>query len=193
MLSRWPLVQNRLARRAARGDGEAFRSLYRALHPQVHAFVGRRIGSATDTEDLVAKVFHRVVEHLDRYDPAKASVRAWVLGIARNAVIDHLRTRREHASVDELADLLEDESAASFEPDDDDRTHLVRDAVAELPAATREMLALHFVEGLRYREIAEVCGASEAAVKQRMARTLRELRGKVVAAGAEKGAARVAV
>jgi RNA polymerase sigma-70 factor, ECF subfamily len=193
MLSRWPLVQNRLARRAARGDGEAFRSLYRALHPQVHAFVGRRIGSAADTEDLVAKVFHRVVEHLDRYDPGKASVRAWVLGIARNAVIDHLRTRREHASVDELAELLEDESAASFEPDDDDRTHLVRDAVAELPAATREMLALHFVEGLRYREIAEVCGASEAAVKQRMARTLRELRGKVVAAGAEKGAARVAV
>jgi RNA polymerase sigma-70 factor (ECF subfamily) len=193
MLSRWPLVQNRLARRAARGDGEAFRSLYRALHPQVHAFVGRRIGSAADTEDLVAKVFHRVVEHLDRYDPAKASVRSWVLGIARNAVIDHLRTRREHASVDELAELLEDESAASFEPDDDDRTHLVRDAVAELPPATREMLALHFVEGLRYREIAEVCGASEAAVKQRMARTLRELRVKVAAAGAEKGAAGVAV
>lgn len=189
----WPLVQNRLARRAAQGDGDAFRSLYRALHPQVHAYVGRRIGSAADTEDLVAKVFHRMVEHLDRYDAGKASVRAWVLGIARNAVIDHLRTHREHASVDDLAELLEDRNAPSFEPDDDDRTQLARTLVQDLPAATREMLALHFVEGLRYREIAEVCGASEAAVKQRMARTLRELRGKVTVAVAEKGAARVAV
>src|SRR5690349_14039367 len=141
MLSRWPLVQNHLARRAARGDGAAFRSLYRALHPDVHAYVGRRIGSAADTEDLVAKVFHRMVEHLDRYDPGKASVRAWVLCIARNAVIDHLRTHREHASVDELAELLEDVGAARFESDDDDRTRLVRALVAELPAATREMLA----------------------------------------------------
>jgi RNA polymerase sigma-70 factor (ECF subfamily) len=193
MLSRWPLVQNHLARRAARGDGSAFRSLYRALHPQVHAYVGRRIASAADAEDLVAKVFHRMLEHLDRYDPDKASVRAWVLGIARNAVIDHLRTRHEHASVDDLAEVLEDASAPPFEADDDERARIVRGLVGELPAATREMLALHFVEGLRYREIAAVCGASEAAVKQRMARTLRELRVKVAAAGTEKGAARVAV
>jgi len=193
MLTRWPLVQTHLARRAARGDGGALRSLYCALHPQVHAYVGRRIASAADAEDLVANVFHRMLEHLDRYDPDRASVRAWVLGIARNAVIDHLRTRHEHASVDDLAEVLEDASLPPFEPDDDERARIVRGLVGELPAAMREMLALHFVEGLRYREIAAVCGASEAAVKQRMARTLRELRAKVAAVGAEKGAAGVAV
>ncbi|HET6584898.1 MAG TPA: RNA polymerase sigma factor [Nannocystaceae bacterium] len=197
MLSRWPVVQNHLARRAARGDGAAFRSLYRALHPQVHAYVGRRVAIAADAEDLVARVFHRMLEHLDRYDPDKASVRAWVLAIARNAVIDHHRTRREHTSVDDVAELLEDGSAHAFEPDDDERARAVRVLVDELPPATREMLALHFVEGLRYREIAAVCGASEAAVKQRMARTLRDLRAKVAAkaaaSAAEKGAAGVAI
>lgn len=193
MLSRWPVVQNHLARRAARGDGAAFRSLYRALHPQVHAYVGRRVAIAADAEDLVARVFHRMLEHFDRYDPDKASVRAWVLSIARNAVIDHHRTRREHTNVEDVAELLEDGSAQAFEPDDDERARAVRILVDELPAATREMLALHFVEGLRYREIAAVCGASEAAVKQRMARTLRELRGKAAASAAEKGVAGVAI
>jgi RNA polymerase sigma-70 factor (ECF subfamily) len=151
------------------------------------------VTSTADVEDLVAKVFHRMLEHLDRYDANKASVRAWVISIARNAVIDHMRTHREHASVDDLAELLEDTSAQPVLADEDERTRAVRSLVEELPAATREMLALHFVEGLHYREIAAVCGASEAAVKQRMARTLRDLRSKVAADPAEKGVQRVAV
>jgi len=189
VLSRWPLVQSHLVRRAVRGDGAAFRSLYLALHPQVHAYVGRRIAGPADVEDLVAKVFHRMLEHLDRYDPGKASVRAWVLTIARNAVIDHLRTRRDVASLEDVAELVE----VPVDAEADDRARAVGVLVQDLPATTREMLALHFVEGLHYREIAAVCGTTEAAVKQRMARTLRELRARATAGADEKGAARYAV
>jgi RNA polymerase sigma-70 factor (ECF subfamily) len=135
----------------------------------------------------VAKVFHRVLEHLDRFDPAKASVRGWVIGIARNAVIDHLRMRRDLVALDDAAELL-----AVVDPTPvglDRRTEVVLAAVRELPAATREMLALHFGDGLRYREIAELTGGTEAAVKQRMARALRELRARVAEPVRSKGAA----
>lgn len=183
----WPNASVRLVRRAAGGDARAFRALYRDLHPVVHGFVARRIADGADAEDLVAKVFHRMLEHLDRFDPAKASVRGWVIGIARNAIIDHLRARREIVEFDDAAEALAvvDPTPASL----DGRTEVVLAAVRELPAATREMLALHFADGLRYREIAELTGGTEAAVKQRMARALRELRARVAEPLASKGAA----
>ena len=184
----WPDRATRLARRAAQGDARAFARLYRELHPFVHGYVARRIANASDAEDLVAKVFHRIFEHLDRHDPARASVRGWALAIARNAVIDHLRTRKDHASIDEVADLVLLTDAPQLHGEVDERTIALRNHVAALPELTREMIAMHFADGLAYREIAEACGASEAAVKQRMARALRELRERIAPAAAQKGA-----
>jgi RNA polymerase sigma-70 factor, ECF subfamily len=186
----WPDRSNRLARLAAAGDRVAFAGLYRRLHPQIFGFVARRVADSADAEDLVAKVFHRVLEHLHRFDPARASVRGWALGIARNAVIDHLRTRREHAPFDEIAELLVLGPApqlAREAGETDERMVVLRGLVAELPAVTREMIGMHFADGLGYREIAEACGVSEAAVKQRMARALRELRERAAAIALQKG------
>jgi RNA polymerase sigma-70 factor (ECF subfamily) len=186
----WPDRSNRLARLAAAGDRGAFAKLYRSLHPQIFGFVARRVLDPSDAEDLVAKVFHRVVEHLHRFDPARASVRGWVLGIARNAVIDHLRTRREHASFDDVAELLVLGPAPQLVREAgevDERMLMLRGLVAELPHVTREMIGMHFADGLGYREIAGACGVSEAAVKQRMARALRELRERAAAIAAQKG------
>ena len=190
MFSSWPSTQARLVRRAADGDARAFRTLYRALHPAVHGYVGRRIATPADVEDLVARVFHRVVEHLARFDASKASVRGWVLGITRNAVIDHLRTRRELVALEDGAELL---VACDPIADPDPRTAAILAGVRELPAATREMIALHFADGLSYREIAELVGSTEAAVKQRMARALRELRTLAREPEPAKGAAGYAI
>jgi len=189
----WPDRWTRLARRAADGDARAFTALYRRLHPVVHGYVARRIAIPSDAEDLVARVFQRMLEHLRRFDPARASVRGWVLGIARNAVIDHLRTRKQHTALDEVAELVLLCDAPLLPDEADERVVALRGQVAELPVITREMIALHFADGLSYREIGEVCGASEAAVKQRMARALRELRERLANKATEKGAAAHAI
>lgn len=183
----------RQARRAAGGDARAFAKLYRGLHPVVHGYVARRIVNPSDAEDLVARVFHRIVEHLHRYDSAKASVRGWALGIARNAVIDHLRTRRDHVAIDDVAEPSLLVLAPTLPGELDDRIVSLLALVAELPATTREMIALHFADGLSYREIADVCESSEAAVKQRMARALRDLRERVAQHATGKGAAAHAI
>ena len=57
---------------------------------------------------------------------------------------------------------------------------MVRDLIASLPADTREMFGLRFGDGLRYGEIATLLGTSEAAVKQRFSRVLRELRTRTI-------------
>src|SRR5690348_16107083 len=105
------LVDTRLSRqvrKAVDGDGEAFRGVYRAMHPLVWRYVSRRVAGRADVEDLVSRTFTRVVEHLHRFDPARGNVRAWVIGIARNAVIDHLRMQRSRGSDADAVERLAD-------------------------------------------------------------------------------------
>ncbi|MCA9656504.1 MAG: sigma-70 family RNA polymerase sigma factor [Myxococcales bacterium] len=179
---------HRLARRAAAGDAGAFRGLYRQLHPVVWRYVSRRIAERADVEDLVARVFERMVEHWSRFDPARGNVQAWVIGIARNAVIDHLRARRavgDGEAIERLADAALDPAKAL---EDDERDAALRTVLAGYPPEVREMFSLRFADGLRLREIAELMDLSEAAVKQRFSRTLRELRAKLRARDPDKAA-----
>ena len=187
----WPLRDELHARRLARardGDGEAFRALYRDLYPEVVRFVARRVHVRADAEDLTARVFVAFVERLGDYDRARGSVRGWLLTFARNAVIDHLRRVRPAASPD-LLDLLPSDLQGP------ESGLLQREELAQLaalvqglPADTRELLALRFADGLRHREIADVLGLQEAAVKQRVSRALRDLRGRLRPAPGKKGA-----
>lgn len=171
-----------LARRARAGDREAFRRLYRALYPVVSGFVGRRVRNPEDAEDLVSRSFHRLLERIDRFDPRRGNVRMFVLGIARNAVIDQRRAARSHVPVEPLAEALADPAQGALEGVlRDEEARAVREWLAALPEEVREMFALRFGDGLRHAEIAWLTGASEAAVKQRFSRALKDLKGRGIA------------
>ena len=184
---------DRLARLAAEGDAVAFGRLYRGLHPVVWRYIARRVTAEADVEDLVAKVFARIVEHVPRFDASRGRVRAWALRIARNQVIDHYRARRAPGDADALERLAD----ASVDPaqalEDDERDAELRDMLGGYPASVREMFSLRFSDGLRLREIAVLMDMSEAAVKQRFSRTLRELEAKLRASQTDKGAAGYAI
>jgi RNA polymerase sigma-70 factor (ECF subfamily) len=176
-LARW-------ARQAVAGDRRAFTRLYRDLHPLVARFVARRVDSRADAEELVAEVFRRVVEHLAEFDSARGSVRAWVLRIARNAVIDHYRTRKPSIaltsadSADSLAMLALNGHGGG--PLDrmlaDERSARIRELLDACPDETRTLLAMRYGDGLRHAEIAELLGLGEAVVRKRISRAVRELR-----------------
>jgi RNA polymerase sigma-70 factor (ECF subfamily) len=166
----------RLIRKAARGDREAFRTLYLRLHPLVVGYILRRIRVEADAQDLTARVFHRVLERLRDYDQVRGTVRTWVLTIARNTIIDHIRARRPSVAMDEMVALADTSPLPDAMVIRDERMEMVCNLVSEYPPELREMLAMRFGDGLQYREIAELTGSTEAAVKQRFSRTLRDLR-----------------
>lgn len=189
----WPLRDELNARRLARardGDGEAFRALYRDLYPEVARFVARRVRARADAEDLTARVFVALVERLGDYDRARGSVRGWLLAIARNAIIDHFRRARPAGGLEAALDALPCDATGPLEGllarEQLDRLAVV---VRELDPEARELLALRFADGLRHREIAAVLGLQEAAVKQRVSRTLRDLRARLAPTASKKGAA----
>jgi RNA polymerase sigma-70 factor (ECF subfamily) len=176
LFSRDPLA--RWARQAVAGDRRAFTRLYRDLHPLVARFVARRVDSRADAEELVAEVFRRVVEHLAEFDEKRGSVRAWVLRIARNAVIDHYRTRKRPLALE--LDLIVSNGVQDGGPLDhmiaDERTARIRELLATCPDETRTLLAMRYGDGLRHAEIAELLGLGEAVVRKRISRAVRELR-----------------
>lgn len=170
----------RLARRAQSGDRRAFTRLYRDLHPLVARFVARRVDSRADAEELVAEVFRRLVEHLGDFDQARGSVRAWVLRIARNAVIDHYRTRKSPIALEAIADGLCELAGPLDHLLADERAARVRALLDSFPLETRRLLALRYGDGLRHAEIAELLGLGEAVVRKRISRAVRELRARSI-------------
>ncbi|MBF5041816.1 sigma-70 family RNA polymerase sigma factor [Aggregicoccus sp. 17bor-14] len=182
----WPLRDawlSRLVVRAQRGDREAFRALYQALYAPVSGYVRRRVPARADAEDVIGQVFFRLLEGLARIDPKRGSVLAYALQAARNALVDQARGRGAHVSVQ----ASEDESLARVDGAagpleqlvQSEQEARVRAELSRLDPETRELLVLRYVDGLRHPEIAQLLGLSEAAVRQRSSRAVRELRARL--------------
>jgi RNA polymerase sigma-70 factor (ECF subfamily) len=174
--------------RARAGDAAAFRALYRELHPAVAGFIGRRVRSRADAEDLTARVFMAFLRHLGDYERGRGSVHAWILRIARNAIIDEQRARRAIVPLEAVAEVLPGAGDLLGELLAREQRDQLADQLAALAPELRELLALRYADGLSHAEIAAVLGLREAAVKQRVSRAVRDLRARLHPAG-EKAAA----
>lgn len=176
--------QRLLLELARRGSEDAFRRLYAELYDPVCRYVGARVRGAAEVEDLVAIVFGRLVEGLGGFDAGRGSVTAWVLGMARHAVIDHQRRRAAFGGARQAAALADDlhETLAADLPDAlgelvrDEELRAVQAWVRRQDEATRELLELRFGQGLTSRQIAQVLGLTPDAVKKRCERTLNRMR-----------------
>lgn len=191
--------QRLLLELARRGSEEAFRRLYAELYDPVCRYVGARVRGADEAEDLVAVVFARLVEGLGGFDAARGPVTAWVLGMARHAVVDHHRRRAAFGGArraESLTDDLHDVLAADL-PDAlgtlvrDEEVRAVRAWVRRQDPEVRELLDLRFGQGLTSREAAQVMGLTPAAVRKRCERALRQMRQELPTAdkGQEEGGA----
>ncbi len=180
-------------RLAKRGHEDAFAQLYGELYGPVAAYVGRRVGNKQDAEDLVSQVFHRFLGRFESYEPDRGTLTSWILAMARNAVIDHHRHLAAHGAarshtvdVADLAEVLVAEAATAADDPlvtmiEDEERQQVQLWLHRQPADIREMFALRYAEELRLQEVAQVMGLSEAAVKQRFARTTRQIRKELLA------------
>lgn len=165
----------RLAESARTGDGAAFRTLYRELFPPVRGFLAARLAQREDVEDLTSQVFHRLLERLDRFDRSRGSVLAWVLTMTHHALVDHVRRARPAPTIE-----AEDAAAPTEDPLERllraEREGALRLLVAQLDPAMRRMFDLRYGLEFSYREVANLLGIRESAVKQRFSRAHRRLR-----------------
>lgn len=154
-----------------------FVAAYERYLNDVYGYLAYRCPTRESAEDLTQVTFERALRGWGRFDPARASVRTWLLAIARNALIDELRRPVTEVPHDpEQAEDLLDAGAPGPETTVLGPDPALAAALGRLQQAEREVLALRYGGGLTGREIAEMIGLSEANVHQINSRALRKLR-----------------
>jgi RNA polymerase sigma-70 factor (ECF subfamily) len=167
---------DRLVAQAQQGDLQAFASIFDAYHVAVYRFVASRVNNPSDAEDLTQLVFVKALEALPRFAARGVPFGGWLFRLARNTVIDHVRTRREHSE-------LEAATNRATEDVGPETVALIRDDLAAVAKALklltedqREVIALRFFAGLSAREAAEAMGRQEGTIRGLQFRAIGALR-----------------
>lgn len=176
-----------LLRRFNEGDADAFAELVRRYERPLYNFILRSVRRRERADELLQDVFLKVVQRSSDFK-GQSKLSTWLYTIARNLCIDHSRKMvfRRHQSLDapragaeDGPTLLERTAAEGAEPDRaavmEDLKRRIADAVEELPEEQREVFLMRHVQGMRFKDIADVIGVPENTVKSRMRYALERL------------------
>jgi RNA polymerase sigma-70 factor (ECF subfamily) len=167
---------DRLVADAKRGDREAFGRIFDAYAAPVHRFIASRVNRPSDAEDLTQLVFVKALEALPRYEARGVPFGGWLFRLARNAIIDQVRTRRDHlplvSAVTRETEEAGPEARAALR-DDLDR---LAEALETLTDDQREVIELRFFAGLSVLEAAIVMGRQEGTIRGLQFRAIASLR-----------------
>jgi RNA polymerase sigma factor (sigma-70 family) len=157
------------------GDLAAFAALFDRYRHRLARFAVRFVG-ADGANDVVQQVFLRVHQQRHRFSSGTC-VAAWLFTIARNTAIDvtrsaHHKRTRSSVSIDDAVGL----AAAEVDVVDGTIAGKVRDAIALLPAAQRDVISLHYLAELPFPEVAELLRIKPDAARARAARAYETLR-----------------
>jgi RNA polymerase sigma-70 factor, ECF subfamily len=164
------LVQQAVAYAKA-GDQEGLHFLYVRYAPDVQRYINSVVHDRHEAEDITQNVFAKLITTIGKYEQREAPFTAWILRVARNAALDHMRARRAIPTEEvRIADTGQAQVRL-------DRSRALREALDELPEDQREVLVLRHIMGLSPVEIASTLGKSESSVHglhHRGRRTLQE-------------------
>ena len=169
-----------LARRLQRRDPDAMAELYDRFGRLAYSVVLAIVRDTGVAEDLVQETFLRVWNRVHAFEAGRGALGPWLLAIARNRAIDHLRSLS--ARMDRNAYELDVREHPSLFVDmerevlNTDHAHLIRKAVARLSANQQKVIELAYYEGLSQTEMAERMGEPLGTVKTWVRSALKHLR-----------------
>src|SRR5580700_4493971 len=155
-----PSVVAQAVRRAQQGDRDALAFLYARYADNVYGYVRSIVHDQHEAEDVTQQVFAKLIRVIGKYEEREVPFFAWVLRVARNLAVDHLRRQRV-IPVEEVRTTTEHGG-------DPVRDHSLgedlREALSELPKDQREVVLLRHVAGFSPPEIATLTGRSEGSI-----------------------------
>jgi RNA polymerase sigma-70 factor (TIGR02952 family) len=166
-----------LVRQAQEGDAEAFGRLYDHYVTMVHRYVYHRVGDRATAEDVTSETFVRALRRIDSLSFQGRDVGAWLVTIARNIVLDHVKSSRYRLEV--VTADMRDADRVTDGPEDAVVAHLTNRellaCVQQLGSEQQECIVLRFIHGLSVSETAEIMGKKDGAIKALQHRAVRRL------------------
>jgi RNA polymerase sigma-70 factor (ECF subfamily) len=169
-----------LARRLQRRESDAMGDLYDRFGRLAYSIIVAIVKDPSIAEDLAQETFLRVWNRVHAFDADRGALGSWLLAIARNRAIDHIRslTARSEKNSYEL-DVREHPSLfVNMERDvlNTDHARLIKKAIAKLNENQQKVIELAYYEGLSQTEMAERMGEPLGTVKTWVRTALKQLR-----------------
>jgi RNA polymerase sigma-70 factor (ECF subfamily) len=171
-----PVNERELVERCRRGDDGAFQELIDRYKDLVFALIARTVQDRSRAEDLSQDVFLRIYRGLP-YFRGEARLSTWIYRIVANLCAERRGREIPVVSIDD--DDTRDRvtpSSVDAHADDLERRDRLEKAIARLPAHYRLLVAAHYLEGVRYEELAEALKLPLGTVKTQLHRAKQQLR-----------------
>ena len=143
---------------AKRGEWDGVHYLYVRYADDVLGYVQSIVRDHHEAEDITQNIFAKLITAIDKYEERAVPFAAWIMRVARNATLDHLRARRQ-IPVDEVRANEPGDGRRELE-----RRQSLKEALAGLPEEQRKVLVMRHVAGLSPAEIAQRLGKTESSV-----------------------------
>ncbi len=161
--------------RGSRADGdEAFRQLMNKYWKVIAVLAWQRVGDRGEAEDIAQETFRKAFCSIRTLQEPVAFL-GWILRIARNVALDHLRGRRKALPLEAIAEMGQEVEEASELEQRDEQEKVFR-ALREIPEPYREVITLRYIHGLDGKTMADLLGEPEGTVRNRLFRALEKLR-----------------
>lgn len=156
-----------------------FADYYKSFFTRVYNYARYRSSGPQEAEDLTACIFEKLYRRFEDFNPQKATLEVWTFTLARSAAADYFRRkkiRRFFSFTQEQEDTLasDEQTAAPLEQAETERS--LHEALARLSAKERELVNLHYYQGLKQRDIAAVTGLTQSNTGVLLHRAVQKLR-----------------
>ena len=173
-------VDNQTVMRVLNGDLEAFREIVLEYNAPVTAYVAGALINKAEVDELVQDVFLAAYRNLDSYR-GQSSLKSWLMGIARNKILAHLRSKRRwNAAMTRFREqilLLSDQAAEHLRQGAiSGRVDVLRACLEKLPDDLRGLVQQCYLQEISIRRAAETSERSADAVRSSLFRARKQLR-----------------
>lgn len=174
-----PLVkkqaEQQLVQRACRGERDAFGQLYEITFDRIYRYVFFRVTDDETAEDLTSKVYLKAWESLPRFKNSNSPFIAWLYTIARNTVIDHYRTNKQHLDLEAASTVPDREPLPQEQSEQRLDQETLRRALRHLTPVQQDVVTLKLLDGLTTDEIAARLRKTPGAIRALQMRGLQSL------------------
>lgn len=171
-------LEKRIIRKIQKGHSEAFGQIYDQYIDKVYKFIYFKVRTPEEAEDLVSQVFTKVLEYILKGQGIE-SIQALIYQVSRNKIVDYYRQKPDQISLDEAWHLPE---RVDFKKDIYDKIDSqadisrVEQAMRRLKGEAKEAIILRYINEYSIREVAQILGKSEGAVRVMIHRAVKDIR-----------------
>ena len=166
-----------LLQATAKGDQEAFRSLYKSTSPKLYSLCLRMLKNKEWAEEVLQEAFVKIWHHASEYHQDRGNVSTWLTSIVRYRALDFLRSHKPMDSLDDqLIELVSNQPGPQDWLAKGDELNALELCLDQLSEQQKQLIVMSFVEGLTHQELVQRVPSPIGTIKSWIRRGLQSLR-----------------